>query len=484
MSRQSLTFFLLIASFGILFAGCGSPPTEEQFDEFTFTDKDLETVHEIADASSSASGAIAETTLEGEDVTGGVSISVTDANSSFSSTSSSPVITALTSSVALNVDVSKQRLYDNIRTVVFDQGTGNVYRVNNPFLNVRSSMDVSATQIARLNQGDVMTVLDIPNAGWAKVRLQDGKEGYVSFRYIAKLTTDQKLAEEKKQFEGKYFVDYAFLNIRKDPSTQAEKLAELPGQSIIKPLSMNGEWARISYAGKEGFVSTQYLEPFLPVFLVRQDQYTLPILQYHAEDTTSIAALSKHVAALKAAGKKVVTLRTLYDTVLAQESKDSRIAPGTVALTVLGVNAQNVKAVGDALQTAGVGGTLFIQTKDVGVAGITEKTILNLMANGNDLQSGGHTGDDLRSMTDSQVSLELAQSKKLIEEITRKEVYVVGYPKGGVNDRIMEKAADLAYLFGEAQSPDIVFTRSSFLRLPGLIVGSGMSPEDVVKLAR
>jgi SH3-like domain-containing protein len=480
MSRQSLTFFLLIVSFGILFAGCGSP-AEQQFDEFTFTDSDLQTVHEIADgSSSSASGsAIVESTLGGEDVTGTAMISVVDTGSTVS-----PVVSALTSSVAPVVDTEKQRLYDNIRTAVFDQGGGNIYRVNNPFLNVRASMDVSATQVARLNQGDVMTVLDIPNAGWAKVRLQDGKEGYVSFRYIAKLTTDQKLPEEKKQFEGKYFVDYAFLNMRKDPSTQSEKLVEIPGQAIIKPLSMNGEWARVSYSGKEGYVSAQYLKPFLPVFLVRQDEYTLPILQYHAEDAASIAALPKHVAALKTAGKKIVTLRALYDTVMAQESRDSRIAPGSVAITVLGVNAKNVKAVGDALQAAGVGGTLFIQTKDVGVSGITEKTILNLLANGNDLQSGGHTGDDLRAMTDSQVSLELGQSKKLIEDITHREVYAVGYPKGGVNDRIMEKAADLAYLFGEAQSPDTVFTRSAFLRLPSLIVGSGMSPEDVVKLAK
>jgi peptidoglycan/xylan/chitin deacetylase (PgdA/CDA1 family) len=148
------------------------------------------------------------------------------------------------------------------------------------------------------------------------------------------------------------------------------------------------------------------------------------------------------------------------------------------------VTGKNVKQVSDALQAAGVGATLFLETKDVGLSGITEKTILNLMANGNDLQSAGHTGDDLRSMTDSQVALELGQSKKLIEDITHKEVYAVSYARGGVNDRVMQQAAQMGYLFGLGQSPDKQFTRSQFLRLPTLLVTSGMSEQDIVKLVK
>jgi peptidoglycan/xylan/chitin deacetylase (PgdA/CDA1 family) len=179
-----------------------------------------------------------------------------------------------------------------------------------------------------------------------------------------------------------------------------------------------------------------------------------------------------------------VTLKTFYDLVLSQETRDARVSPDTVVLTISGVNAKNLRLVSDALETAGVGATLFIQTKDIGLSGITEKTVLNLMANGNDLQSGGHTGDDLRSMTDSQVLLELGQSKKLIQDLTHKEVYVVSYPKGGVNDRVMQQAGSLGYLFGISQSPDSHFSRSQFLRLPTLLVSSGMSPADVLKLVK
>ena len=483
MSRRSLTTFVLILCFGVLFVGCSSAPEPDTtFEDLTFTDQDLQKVEEISVASSSSSSLSTETL--GDDLTTTTMSSSSTGTPELSVSSAGMQTTGLTSSSApLVVDSAKQKLYDNIRTAVTDQG-GDVYRVNNPFLNVRSSMQVTATQIDRLNQGDMLTVLEIPNAGWAKVRLQNGKEGYVSFRYLAKVTTEQRLPEEKKQFEGKYFVDYAFLNIRREPSTQAEKVAELPGQSIVKPISMNGEWARVNFDGKEGYVSTQYLKQFLPVFLVRQDGYTVPVLQYNADDTVSIAALPKHIASLKSAGKKITTLKNLYDIVVAQETKDVRISPDTVILTVASVNAKNVRQVSDALQSAGVGATLFLQTKDIGMTGITEKMVLTLLANGNDLQSGGHTGDDLRSMTDSEVSLELSQSKKLIEDLTRREVYAIGYSRGGVNDRVMSTAGSMAYLFGVSQFPDKHFSRAQLLRLPSFVVTSGMTAEDIVKLAQ
>ncbi len=468
MSRSTLTFFLLIVSFGILFAGC-SAPVNPGYDEFTFTDSDLQEIHELAGMASS-NGSGTQVLGNPEEVSVG---------SSSMSSSSTTVLTEDAGSIV--IDTTKASFYASMRAGSVDNGE-NLYRVSNAFVNVRASMSTGGAQVGRLVQGDVVTVLDIPNATWAKVRMADKTEGYVSLRYIAKLTTDAKLATEKKKFEGQYYVDFQFLNIRKEPSTQSEKVGELPGAAIVKPLSMNGEWARVTADGKEGYVSTQYLKPFLPAFLVRQEDYTLPILQYSADDTASIAALSKHVEALKAAGKKIVTLKSLYDTVLAQESRDARIQPGTVALIVTGVNAKNVKAVTDALDATSVSATLFVQTKDIGISGITEKMILNMMANGYELQSGGHTGDDLRSMTDSQVLLELQQSKKLLGDITKREVYAVAYPKGGVNDRVMQKAGELAYLFGIGLSPEKKFTRSQFLRLPSYLINSGMNAEDVVRL--
>lgn len=491
---RSLIIFLLVACFGTLFMGCGRQPetTDKSFEEFTFNDNDLQRVQEVvASSSSTAFSSGSDLTVLGSSSSSiqtsfDLTIQGSQSSSSTASIATAAVTTSSSASVpAINVvlDVEKQKQYDNLRMGIVDQA-GNLYRVNNPFLNVRSSTQVGSTQVEKLNQGAIVTVLDIPNAQWAKIRMADGKEGYVAFRYIAKLTTEQRLPEDKKQFEGKYFVDFSFLNVRKDASAQAEKIGELPGQAIVKPLSINGEWARVSIDGREGFVSSKYLKPFQPVYLVRQEDYTLPILQYRATDNGSLSALGKHIAALKAAGMKVVTLDALYDIVSDQEKRDARITPGTVALTIAGVNGKNAKEVNDTLQKAGVAATLFITTKDVGITGVTEKMMLTLLANRNEIQSEGHTGDDLRSLTDAQLLLELGQSKKLIEDVTRREVYVVSYPQGGVNDRVMKVASQAGYLFGVSQAPDKKFTRSQFLRLPSLYVSSTMTPEEVVKMVK
>jgi uncharacterized protein YgiM (DUF1202 family) len=472
MSRSTFTFFILLLSFGILFAGCGAKPEpDKSFEEFTFSDTDLQRVQQLASSAPSTTLSVSGSQVPPSDGMMEPTLSVGGSG------------TSVLGGEPAAPDKAKRKFYDNLRTGVVDQG-GNVYRVNNPFLNVRKGMDVTSALLERLGQGDIVTVLDIPNAEWAKVRLQDQTEGYVAFRYLAKLTTDQKLPDEKKLFEGKYYVDYAFLNIRKDPSTQSEKVGELPGQSIIKPLSMNGEWTRVTFDGKEGYVSTQYLKPLQPTFLIRQDDYAVPVLHYYADDSSSITALPKHIAALKAQGKRIVTLRSVFEIVLAQETRDARVSPDTVVLVVDGVNAKNVRQVSDALQTAGAAATLFIQTKDIGLTGITEKTMLTLLANGDDLQSAGHTGDDFRSMTDSQVLLELGQSKKLIEDLTKKEVYAIAYPKAGVNDRVMNQAADMGFLFGITNIPDKKFSRSQFLRMPTLVVSGSMTADDVVRLLK
>lgn len=495
MSRlpRSFVIFILFIAFGSLFMGCSSKQAANPADEFTFTEQDLQRMQQTVSSTSTgaeqtATGTSSTVTVLGADSSASPASST--ASSAIGSTAqinllagSSSVSSYSSSAIAVILDPAKQKQYDSLRVAVADDGA-NVYRVNNAFLNVRSSMTTGAAQVEKLTQGDTVTVLDIPSAQWAKIKMADGKEGYAAFRYLAKITTEDRLAVEKKQFEGQYFVDFPFLNIRKDPSAQAEKIAELPGQAIVKPLSINGEWAHIAYQGKDGYVSSKYLSPFLPAFLVRQDSYTLPLLEYRAGDSGSMASLPKHIAALKAAGKKIVTLKSLYTTVLDQEKRDTRILPNTVVLTIAGVTAKNVKEVSDALQAAHVSATLFVQTKEIGLSGITEKTILTLMANGNEIQSEGHTGDDLRSLTDAQLTLELGQSKKIIQDITHQEVYAISYPQGGVNDRVMKMAAATGYLFGIGQAPDTTFTRSQFLRLPSLYVGSSMTPEEVTGLTK
>ncbi|MBI1934767.1 polysaccharide deacetylase family protein, partial [Candidatus Peregrinibacteria bacterium] len=187
---------------------------------------------------------------------------------------------------------------------------------------------------------------------------------------------------------------------------------------------------------------------------------------------------------LRGQGVTFLTFRDFYDVLLRQEKRDIRLPPRGVLLALSGVTGENVREVSDALASAGVRATLFLSTKHVGLTGVTEKTLLTLLANGFDVQSGGHTGEDLRSLTDSQLDAEFLQSRRLLGDLTKKTIFVVLYPSGGVNERVMQHAAKAGYLLGIGAVPERAFTRSQFLRLPSYLIGKGMTEDDIVRIVK
>ena len=445
--------FLLVASFGILFAGCGGEKVEElpQADEFTFTADDLARVKELVGDGTGAFIPRLELapTAEGE---GGP-----------------PVI-----------DVGSIDKFNAMRTGA--DGEHDMFRVTNAFLNVRSEPRVTATQIGRFDRSDSVQVLDFVDAAWAKVSYNDD-EGYVSSRYISKLVSESQLAEEKKKYEGLYYVDFGFLNVRKDADANSDKLGELDGQSFVRPLTTDEVWARVPFNDGEGYVAVQYLTPFLPNFLVRQGTFNLPVVHFRLANDGVLDALPGHITALKNSGYTIWTMSDLYQLLLKQEEKDVRLNPNTVIVGVSDITAENVKELSDVLRASGIDATLFFQGQNLGGA-IDQKHLSTLIANGHDLQSAGHTGDDLRSLTNAQVELELSQSKQLLEQITKKKVIAVAYPLGGVNDRIARKAGEVGYLLGLSATPDNRFERTQFLRIPSFVVKASQTSEDLISLLK
>lgn len=454
-TTRPLVGFLLVASFGILFAGCGPKEQAPETEEFTFTATDAERIEELLQESEEGE----------EDTSEDIRLEVGDPNPE-----DIPVL-----------DLSAAETYDAIRTGPSAAGD-DVYRITNAYLNVRSAPKVTAEQIDRLERGDTVTLIDFVSAAWAHIALSNGREGYVSNRYIAKLTSEEQLSEAKEAFKDQYFVDFGFLNVRKEPDSQSEKIGELAGQSFVEMLSKDDVWARVPYGEGEGYVAVEYLSPFLPNFLVRQDRFNLPILQYRlAGGSDVLSSITSHVTALRNAGWKVLTLKDFYELLMEQEERDVRLQPQSVVIAVSDITADNVTELSETLLSMGQQATLFIQTKGVGLSGITEKMFLTLLANGHDIQSGAHMGDDLRSLTNAQVELELSQSRSLLEERTGRPVYAVSYPRGGVNDRVARLAVEAGYLLGLSNAPDTSFERRQLLRLPSIEVVGEMSSEELLE---
>lgn len=454
-----LIAFLLVASFGILFVGCAPAPKDE---EISFTEDDLAEFHEIA-SGDTGSGAV---TGSGSDM---------------------PYLLPLPSGSGATaedvvLDLSKVPRYNAIRTAsVTDK---NQYRVTNEFVNVRAAANSQSAFVERLDRGATVAVTAFPDASWAEVQMSDGKKGFVALRYLARVTSDSRLAEEKKQFEGQYYVNYAYVNVRQSPDQSSPKVGEIPGQALVKPISIQNGWAALTFEGKTGYVSEGYLAPFLPAFQVRQETFELPILHYRLQQdaTALVKGMGVQVKALKDQGYTFMTLKQFADLLEQQESRDIRLNPKSAVVAVSGIASDNLQAVADALNGLGIDATLFIQTSEVGMTGITEKQLLTLKANGFDLQSAGHTGDDFRALTNGQVTQELRQSRKMLEDVGM-QVLAVAYPEGGVNDRISTLASEAGYLMGIGEDSSRTFTRDELLRLPAIAIFPSMTTDEVVKLA-
>jgi len=453
VGNRSTVAFLLVACFGILFAGCGgAPPERESAEEFAFTEDDVARFRELV---------------------------MTDETGTASTLSPHLIVDETGEQGPPVLDLSLVGSYKAVREGVSGE---DIFRVTNAFVNLRTAPSVTSEQVGRLVKGDLLTVQKFHDAAWAFVRLPNGREGYLSTRYIAKMTSEEKLPEERAKFEGQYFVDFGFLNVRKEPDAESEKIGELGGQALVKPLSMDQVWARVPFEGKEGYVAVQYLKPFLPNFLVRQETYDLPVLHYRMDREGMQDALVKHIGRFKQDGVNIMTFKEFKDLLIQQEDRDVRLEPKSVLLAISGLTATNMKDVSDILRASGVSATLFIQTQGVGINGITEKNLLTLIANGHDIQSAGHTGDDLRSLTNAQVDLELKQSRQLLEQKTGRPVYSIAFPGGGVNERVEDLAAEAGYLLGMGSTPFRSFSRSQLLRMPSYQITTSMSDEDVLSI--
>ncbi|MEK7218715.1 MAG: SH3 domain-containing protein [Patescibacteria group bacterium] len=468
--------FLLVASFGILFAGCGKQvtvkgPEDVPQDDITFTEEDLARFRRLAgvDEESSSAGLTGDQESSGSAEASSAPVLRAGEGSGAEVATQNPVL-----------DLSMVKRYDALRSAGVTEGE-NRYRVTNAFLNVRAEQRAQSALLLRLNGGDEVTVLEFVDAKWAKVKAGE-TAGYAAIQYLAKVTTDDRLAQEQKAFDGLYFVSYGFVNVRAKPDPKSEKLGEIPGQGFVRPLAVEKDWARVAFQGKEGYVSMGYLAPFRPAFVVRQEKFVLPILRYAIGQPGMLDTLAAHVKALKQAGVAFTTLRDFQAVLLKQDQKqDARLPEKAVLIAITDVTPETVRKASDILYGNSVRAAFFLQSGRVGLSGITQKTLMTLLANGFDIQSAGHSGDDLRALTNTQVKAELAQSRKTLEDILGRQVFAVDYPQGGVNDRVSALAAEAGYLFGVGNAPDKQFLRSQFLRLPSYAVTTSMTAEDILQ---
>src|SRR5581483_4457354 len=114
-----------------------------------------------------------------------------------------------------------------------------------------------------------------------------------------------------------------------------------------------------------------YLTRFQPNFIVRQNTFNLPVFIYDVSQPDMLAKVVAHAKVLRTDGVKLITLKDVETALLKKNMIDGKSA----VMAVSGITPQNVKDVSSALYSNTIPATLFIQTKNLGLSGITQKTV-------------------------------------------------------------------------------------------------------------
>ncbi|WP_382737260.1 SH3 domain-containing protein [Agathobaculum butyriciproducens] len=140
-------------------------------------------------------------------------------------------------------------------TVTSTTGTAGTVKCSSS-VNLRSEANTSSSILAELKNGTKITVVSTAN-GWCKVTYS-GKTGYIKQDYVS---TTGSASNNTSASTGTAAVVKcsSTVNFRSAASTSSTILGELKNGTAITVLSTSNGWSKVSYAGKAGYISADYL---------------------------------------------------------------------------------------------------------------------------------------------------------------------------------------------------------------------------------
>lgn len=140
-------------------------------------------------------------------------------------------------------------------TVTSTTGTAGTVKCSSS-VNLRSAANTSSSILAELKNGTAVTVVSTAN-GWCKVTYS-GKTGYIKQDYVS--TTGSATNNTSASTGTAAVVKCSStVNFRSAASTSSTVLGELKNGTAVTVLSTSNGWSKVSYAGKTGYISADYL---------------------------------------------------------------------------------------------------------------------------------------------------------------------------------------------------------------------------------
>lgn len=140
-------------------------------------------------------------------------------------------------------------------------GTGTVKCSSS--VNFRSAPNTSSTSYGELKNGTRVNVVGV-SSGWYKVTY-NGKTGYIHPDYITLASSSAGTAIAPSNTvtsttgTAGTVKCSSSVNLRSEANTSSSILAELKNGTAITVLSTSNGWSKVSYAGKAGYISADYL---------------------------------------------------------------------------------------------------------------------------------------------------------------------------------------------------------------------------------
>lgn len=140
-------------------------------------------------------------------------------------------------------------------TVTSTTGTAGTVKCSSS-VNLRFEANTSSSILAELKNGTKITVVSTAN-GWCKVTYS-GKTGYIKQDYVS---TTGSASNNTSASTGTAAVVKcsSTVNFRSAASTSSTILGELKNGTAVTVLSTSNGWSKVSYAGKAGYISADYL---------------------------------------------------------------------------------------------------------------------------------------------------------------------------------------------------------------------------------
>jgi len=127
------------------------------------------------------------------------------------------------------------------------------------YVNVRKEPSTDSEIVGKIYDGAVAQILEVAgeDADWFQI-VSGNVSGYIKAEFF--LYGDEAAAVIDEYVTRQVQVKADRLNVRKEPSTESERIGYADFEEKLKLLEDCGEWIKIAYAAGQGYVSAEYVD--------------------------------------------------------------------------------------------------------------------------------------------------------------------------------------------------------------------------------